>query len=199
MWCSSVALEFPIRRGCQVFVGLVNEIYADLGTQRNAIEEQAYSRQQYDATLDLLERRTPGQRPRGANGADESPAAEARHKGAMDDHRSLIQLARDRDNALRLVTTNFDRIFEGLIARARSQSFRRIQHPCCRSQKTVAGTGSSLFARAPPQDSRRERTESPGADQWRFWSGLPDRALGRSFRQRAVPQLRRVLRRLQHQ
>ncbi|NMQ28689.1 hypothetical protein E4Q23_13530 [Candidatus Accumulibacter phosphatis] len=104
--------------GLPGFRGLVDEIYADLGTQRNAVEEQAYSRQQYDATLDLLERRTPGQRRAVRTALMKVLQPKLRRKGAMDNHRSLIQLARDRDNALRLVTTNFDRIFEGLIARA---------------------------------------------------------------------------------
>jgi len=38
-----------------------------------------------------------------------------RRKGATDTHAALLQLARSRDGGMRLVTTNFDRIFQRLI------------------------------------------------------------------------------------
>lgn len=48
--------------GLPGFKGLVDDIYNILGTTKNSIEENAYSRGQYDATLDLLERRIAAQR-----------------------------------------------------------------------------------------------------------------------------------------
>src|SRR5215831_17820791 len=48
--------------GLPGFKGLVDAIYCLVGTTRNAIEQDAYERNQFDATLDLLERRLPGQR-----------------------------------------------------------------------------------------------------------------------------------------
>jgi NAD-dependent SIR2 family protein deacetylase len=48
--------------GLPGFKGLVDDIYRRVGTVLNAIEQDAYGRGQYDATLDLLERRLPGQR-----------------------------------------------------------------------------------------------------------------------------------------
>jgi NAD-dependent SIR2 family protein deacetylase len=48
--------------GLPGFRGLVDEIYKRVGTTRSAIEQNAYERNQFDATLDLLERRLPGQR-----------------------------------------------------------------------------------------------------------------------------------------
>ena len=45
------------------FGGLVDKIYEELGTTRSTIEGEAYGKGQYDATLDLLERRVPGQSP----------------------------------------------------------------------------------------------------------------------------------------
>ena len=48
--------------GLPGFKGLVDEIYQRVGTTRSAIEQEAYDRNQFDATLDLLERRLPGQR-----------------------------------------------------------------------------------------------------------------------------------------
>jgi NAD-dependent SIR2 family protein deacetylase len=48
--------------GLPGFKGLVDEIYKRAGTSRSVIEQEAYERGQFDATLDLLERRLPGQR-----------------------------------------------------------------------------------------------------------------------------------------
>jgi len=41
---------------------LVDRIYDHLGTVRSPIEDTAYKLDQFDATLDILERRVPGQR-----------------------------------------------------------------------------------------------------------------------------------------
>lgn len=105
--------------GLPGFQGLVDDIYHAVGTVRSAIEEQAYSRGQYDATLDLLERRLPGQRAAVRTALAKVLRPKLRRKGATDTHAALLQLARSRDGALRLVTTNFDRIFERLILRAK--------------------------------------------------------------------------------
>jgi hypothetical protein len=105
--------------GLPGFQGLVDQIYDALGTVRTDIEEQAYSRGQYDATLDLLERRIPGQRIAVRTALAKVLKPKLRHKGATDTHASLLQLARSRDGAVRLVTTNFDRIFQILTARAK--------------------------------------------------------------------------------
>lgn len=48
--------------GLPDFRGLVDDIYQRVGTPRRPIEQAAYENNQFDATLDLLERRLPGQR-----------------------------------------------------------------------------------------------------------------------------------------
>jgi NAD-dependent SIR2 family protein deacetylase len=48
--------------GLPGFKGLVDAIYKGVGTTLSDIEQRAYERDQFDATLDLLERRLPGQR-----------------------------------------------------------------------------------------------------------------------------------------
>lgn len=98
--------------GLPGFGGLVDRIYADLGTARTAIEQDAYSRGQFDGTLDLLERRLPGGR-----GAVRKALAKALElskipAGATRTHIALLRLSTLRDGALRLVTTNFDRLFQ---------------------------------------------------------------------------------------
>jgi hypothetical protein len=103
--------------GLPGFQGLVDEIYRLVGTVRTAIEQDAYDRGQFDATLDLLERRLPGQRLAVRKALAEALQPKLRRKGASDTHAALLQLARSREGALRLVTTNFDRIFARLTAR----------------------------------------------------------------------------------
>lgn len=98
--------------GLPDFKGLVKEIYRIVGTTRTTIEQEAYTRSQYDATLDLLERRLPGQRFTVRSALKKALQPKLRRKGATDTHTALLQLARSHDGALRLVTTNFDRVFE---------------------------------------------------------------------------------------
>ena len=103
--------------GLPGFKGLVDEIYRIVGTQRTEIEDEAYRRGQFDATLDLLERRLPGQRLAVRKALAEALTPKLHRKGATDTHTALLQLARTRDGMLRLVTTNFDRVFAKLTAR----------------------------------------------------------------------------------
>ena len=108
--------------GLPGFKGLVDEVYQLVGTTPNAIEQEAYERNQFDATLDLLERRLPGQRLTVRKAVAKALQPKLRRKGATDTHKALLQLARSRDGALRLVTTNFDRIFEHLTARPKTDA-----------------------------------------------------------------------------
>jgi NAD-dependent SIR2 family protein deacetylase len=101
--------------GLPGFKGLVDEIYRIVGTRPDLLEQQVYSREQYDATLDLLERRLPGQRTAVRVALAMVLKPNLRLKGATDTHAALLQLARSRDGAVRLVTTNFDRIFQHLM------------------------------------------------------------------------------------
>lgn len=105
--------------GLPDFQGLVNEIYRIVGTIPDPIEQDAYTRGQYDATLDLLEHRLPGQRLDVRTALMQVLKPKFSRKGATDTHAALLQLARSHDGSLRLVTTNFDRIFHRLTSRAR--------------------------------------------------------------------------------
>lgn len=51
-----------------------------------------------------------------------------RRKGATNTHAALLQLARNREGALRLVTTNFDQVFE-LVAKRNKQPVRAFAAP----------------------------------------------------------------------
>jgi hypothetical protein len=103
--------------GLPGFKGLVDAIYHLVGTTPSAIEQEAYERNQFDATLDLLERRLPGPRLAVRKAVAKALQPKLRRKGATDTHAALLHLARCRNGALRLVTTNFDRIFAHVTAR----------------------------------------------------------------------------------
>lgn len=103
--------------GLPGFQGLVDKIYENLGTTLTPAEKRTYDKEQFDTTLDLLERRYPGQRivVRKALATVLTPLQ------IKDDstiaHKALIKLATDRKGKVRLVTTNFDRLFQHVITK----------------------------------------------------------------------------------
>lgn len=114
--------------GLPDFKGLVKEIYRLNNTEFLDIELDAFGHKQFDATLDLLERRLPGQRLAVRRQLAEALRPKLRRKGATATHAALLQLGRSRDGALRLVTTNFDRVFHAAARRIR-QSFQEYAAP----------------------------------------------------------------------
>lgn len=105
--------------GLPGFRGLVEEIYHLNGTSPTDIEQQALGQGQFDGVLDLLERRLPGQRRDVREALARALKPNLRRKGAIDTHSALLTLGRNRHGALRIVTTNFDRIFHAAARRHR--------------------------------------------------------------------------------
>lgn len=114
--------------GLPGFKGLVEQIYQLNGTTLSDIEREAFDRGQFDATLDLLERRLPGQRLGVRCKLAEVLKPNLRRKGATDTQAALLRLARSREGALRLVTTNFDRVFH-TAAKRTGQAFQAYAAP----------------------------------------------------------------------
>lgn len=103
--------------GLPGFKGLVDKIYEKLGTKLTPTEQQIYDNDQFDTTLNLLEHRQPGQRI-----AVRKELATVLTPSKIEDdftitHKALIQLATNRKGKVRLVTTNFDRLFQHVIAK----------------------------------------------------------------------------------
>src|SRR3990167_3653793 len=100
--------------GLPGFGGLVDSIFKKVGTVPNPIETQAFKSYQYDATLNLLEDRLPGQRKglQMRRALADSLKPKLRKKGSTETHAALLRLAKNREGKLRLVTTNVDRVFE---------------------------------------------------------------------------------------
>lgn len=114
--------------GLPGFKGLVEQIYRLTGTTLSSIEQEAFGRGQFDATLDLLERRLPGQRLAVRKALVQVLKPKLRRQGATDTHAALLRLARSREGALRLVTTNFDRVFD-TAAKRTGQAFHAYSAP----------------------------------------------------------------------
>lgn len=114
--------------GLPNFKGLVEEIYRLSGATYLESERRVFKRGQFDATLDLLERRLPGQRLAVRHALAQALKPKLRRKGATDTHAALLRLARSRDGALRLVTTNFDRVFH-TAAKRTGQKFQAYVAP----------------------------------------------------------------------
>lgn len=114
--------------GLPDFKGLVEHIYRLNGTTLSDIEQEAFERGQLDATLDLLERRLPGQRLAVRRALVQALKPKLRRKGAIDTHAALLRLARSREGELRLVTTNFDRVFH-TAAKRTGQAFHAYAAP----------------------------------------------------------------------
>jgi NAD-dependent SIR2 family protein deacetylase len=124
--------------GLPGFKGLVENIYQICGTSRSPIESGAFDRGQFDAALDLLERRVPGQRSTVRKALREALKPNLRRKGATETQAALLCLAQTRDRALRLVTTNFDRLFH-IAAKRSGLTFREYTAPMLPIPKKAGG------------------------------------------------------------
>ena len=102
------------RVGLPLFKELTEQVYRELGETRNnePAERTAFERSEYDRVLRSLEKRT--HRP---NTQSRVRAAVAKFLLAQDgidvpDHLALLQLSRDAAGRPKLLTTNFDTLFE---------------------------------------------------------------------------------------
>ncbi|MGY0573240.1 SIR2 family protein [Bradyrhizobium sp. RDM12] len=101
------------RRDLPSFEKLTTRVYAKLGEDAGdePAEREAILRKEYDRALRSLEKRThrPGMHSKVRAAVAELLAAPS---GPFPDHLSLLNLSRDSDGRPRLVTTNFDTLFE---------------------------------------------------------------------------------------
>lgn len=103
--------------GLPAFKGLVDAIYKGVGDSPIGPEKAAYERKQYDVALGLLEHRITGQHRAVRESLAKALQPKRWPKGATDTHEALLHLAHDRERKLRLVTTNFDLLFEKAVKR----------------------------------------------------------------------------------
>jgi len=104
--------------GLPGFADLVSKIYPLVGDRSNSLEDQALKKKSYDTVLDLLENRIGFHPVRKAVWEILRPDLSLKNAAVF--HQALIELSRSRNGNFRLVTTNFDRIFEEI---RKSQNF----------------------------------------------------------------------------
>lgn len=126
--------------GLPGFKGLVKRIYDIVNADFSEIERRAFDKQQFDAMLDLLERRLPGQRSEVRHALAKSLKPKLNLKNATRTHEALLYLARTRAGAMRLVTTNFDRIFDAAAKRS-GQKLHEFSAPMLPIPKTSRWDG----------------------------------------------------------
>jgi len=139
------------RVGLPLFGELVRKVYARLGqgapqtseSLADAAETEAWARSEWDRTLGLLERRlvypNPN-RPEVHNVVREAVAAELRPpRRASVAHRDILDVSRDPAGRPRVVTTNFDTLFERAARSVRRNSVASSVGP------GLAAVGSSDF------------------------------------------------------
>lgn len=114
--------------GLPGFSRLVSKIYDAVGEPPSSLEQTAIKAGQFDTTIGLLEARIMGGREavRRAVASILQPDLTARH--ATSTHEALLTLAHCRNGRTRLITTNFDRLFEEVIQR-KGASIQRFQAP----------------------------------------------------------------------
>ncbi|MBF0181631.1 MAG: SIR2 family protein, partial [Magnetococcales bacterium] len=108
---------------------LVNQIYQKIDIAPTPMEQKAIKHNRSDAALNLLELRLHLQERLNVRRALAQALTPNLHcKGATDTHAALLRLAHNREGMLRLVTTNFDRVFDAAAERS-GQTFHAYAAP----------------------------------------------------------------------
>lgn len=95
--------------GLPSFGGLVGKMYGNLGVLPDGVQQEALKKYEYDKAITLLEKHHAGGRFAARRQLREILTTDTTKRGALDTHRALVTLASSK---ARLITTNFDRLFE---------------------------------------------------------------------------------------
>ncbi len=101
--------------GLPSFAGLTDQIYTELNVHRDAIQQAAFKAKQFDRAIGLLEEAVVGGRKTVRQSLAKILTRNFATPKATSTHEALLTLSRQRDRRIRLVTTNFDRLFEKII------------------------------------------------------------------------------------
>jgi SIR2-like domain len=102
--------------GLPGFEGLVRELYSHVGERQDAIEWESFEAKQFDRTIGHFENRIQGGKRNVRRHLKTILSPDLTRRRALTSHLALLTLARQRDGVLRLVTTNFDTLFEAAIS-----------------------------------------------------------------------------------
>ena len=110
--------------GLPGFAGLVAELYSGLEVIPDPVQAAAIKSKRYDTAVGLLETNYVGGRQAVRRKIAEILAPDLSAPNATATHDALLTLAACRERRTRLITTNFDRLFEHAIANGRSPAER---------------------------------------------------------------------------
>ncbi len=110
------------------FEGLVKKLYADLALAPDAVQQAAIKAKQFDTTIGLLEGSLVGGRETVRRSLAKILTPDLSATNALSTHEALLTLSKSRDGHTRLITTNFDRLFEEVIEE-QSLEIERFQAP----------------------------------------------------------------------
>lgn len=94
------------------FKGLVKKVIERLAVTLTSSQQAAFNKEQYDTVLGLLELDHIGGRAKVRQVIADILTPNLESEEATSTHNALLSLSRNRDERTRLITTNFDRVFE---------------------------------------------------------------------------------------
>ena len=125
LFCGA-GISYPAR--LPGFSGLVKELFAELAVTPDPVQQAAVKAGQFDTAIGLLEADDVGGREKGRRALAGILTPDFSAPNATATHEALLTLGKSRDGHTRLITTNFDRLFEEVIG-AKSLPIKRFQAP----------------------------------------------------------------------
>ena len=110
------------------FKNLVERLYKSFGVPPNDAQQTAIDLYQYDRAIELLERTVIGSRTTVREEISRILTPDPKFSEGTVTHESLLTLSQNRDGCVRLVTTNFDRLFE-FVVEAKNLEVNRFTSP----------------------------------------------------------------------
>jgi len=114
--------------GLPGFGGLVEKLYSALAPTPNAVQQAVIKSGQFDTAVGLLESDIVNGREAVRRRLADVLTATSGAPNSTATHEALLTLSQSREGRIRLITTNFDRLFEEVIA-ARSLQIERYRAP----------------------------------------------------------------------
>lgn len=116
------------------FSGLAAKLYESLSVTPNSVQQSAIDTEQFDTAIGLLEAGVVGGRETVRSKLGQILAPDLTVPGATATHEALLTLSKNREGRTRLITTNFDRLFEH-VREVRSLTLSCFQAPLLRVPK----------------------------------------------------------------
>lgn len=120
--------------GLPSFEGLVKKVYEGLSASPNSVQRAALKAKHFDTAIGLLEEDYIGGREAVRRKLADILIPDLSAPNATATHEALLMLGKCRSGQIRLITTNFDRLFEEVIA-AKSLPIERFAAPFLPVQK----------------------------------------------------------------